>query len=109
MNEATAIEHRIAVNSFTARPVYQGDSGYTGSLVMQVQLRLARAGYYHGLVDGVSGNGTRRAVREYEHAHGLPEDGKIRQQLLTAIGLGLRSELVFNDKGTRARQNHAGR
>jgi hypothetical protein len=69
------------------RPVYQGSAGYTDSLVGQVQLRLARAGYYHGSIDGVSGSGTRRAIREYERAHGLPEDGKIDHQLLTTMGL----------------------
>jgi hypothetical protein len=70
------------------QPGYQGGVGYTDSLVGQVQLRLARAGYYHGSIDGVSGNGTRKAIREYERAHGLPGDGKISQQLLTTMGLG---------------------
>jgi hypothetical protein len=69
------------------QPVYQGSAGYTDQLVEQIQLRLALAGYYHGSIDGVSGNGTRRAIREYKRAHGLPEDGKIGQQLLTTMGL----------------------
>ena len=69
------------------QPVYQGNAGYTDSLVGQVQLRLARAGYYHGSIDGVSRSGTRRAIREYDRAHGLPEDGKIDHQLLTTMGL----------------------
>lgn len=64
-------------------PAYQGSAGYTGFLV----LRLARAGYYHGVIDGVSGNGTRRAIREYESAHGLPADGQIRAGMLTTMGL----------------------
>ena len=63
-------------------------AGYTDSLVGQVQVRLARAGYYHGAIDGVSGNATRRAIREYERAHGLPADGQIRGGLLTTMGLG---------------------
>jgi hypothetical protein len=68
-------------------PVYQGDAGYTDSLVEEVQLRLARAGYYHGAIDGVSGNATRRAIREFERAHNLPADGQIRGRLLTTMGL----------------------
>ena len=68
--------------------VYQGRAGYTDSLVGQVQVRLARAGYYHGAIDGVSGNATRRAIREYQHAHSLPTDGQIRGRLLTTMGLG---------------------
>jgi len=61
---------------------------YGGSLVRQVQLRLARAGYYHGSIDGVSGTATRRAVREYERAHALPGDGSIGQRLLATMGVG---------------------
>jgi hypothetical protein len=68
--------------------IYQGRAGYTDSLVGQVQLRLARAGYYRGAIDGVSGNATRRAIREYQHAHSLPADGQIRGRLLTTMGLG---------------------
>jgi putative peptidoglycan binding protein len=70
------------------QPVYQGSAGYTDSVIGQVQLRLARAGYYHGAIDGVSGNATRRAIREYERAHSLPADGQIRSRLLTTMGLG---------------------
>ena len=70
------------------QPAYRGSAGYTDSLTGQVQLRLARAGYYHGAIDGVSGNATRRAIRGYERAHNLPEDGQIRGRLLTTMGLG---------------------
>ena len=70
------------------QPVYQRSAGYTDSLTGQVQLRLARAGYYHGAIDGVSGNATRRAIRGYERAHNLPADGQIRGRLLTTMGSG---------------------
>ena len=70
------------------QPAYRGSAGYTDSLTGQVQLRLARAGYYHGAIDGVSGNATRRAIRGYERAHNLPADGQIRGRLLTTMGLG---------------------
>jgi hypothetical protein len=69
------------------QPVYRGSAGYTDSVIGQVQLRLARAGYYHGVIDGVSGEATRRAIRQYERAHGLPADGQIRSRLLTTMGL----------------------
>jgi hypothetical protein len=71
-----------------AEPVYQGSAEYTDPLIGQVQLRLARAGYYHGAIDGVSGNATQRAIREYERAHSLPADGQIRGRLLTTMGIG---------------------
>jgi hypothetical protein len=70
------------------QPVHQGSAGYTNSVIGQVQLRLARAGYYHGAIDGVSGDATRRAIREYERAHSLPADGQIRSRFLTTMGLG---------------------
>jgi peptidoglycan hydrolase-like protein with peptidoglycan-binding domain len=35
----------------------------------------------------VGGSETRRAIRAYEHAHALPQDGKVGQRLLTAMGL----------------------
>ena len=41
------------------QPVYQGSAGYTDQLVEQIQLRLARADYYNGSIDGVSDSGTR--------------------------------------------------
>jgi hypothetical protein len=52
-----------------------GQSGYgygygTKSRVAQLQRRLARAGYYHGAIDGIMGPQTRRAIRAYEREHG---------------------------------------
>jgi Putative peptidoglycan binding domain len=55
------------------------------SLVVQVQRRLARAGYYHGAIDGVMGKGTRSAIRSYERTHGLRVDGQIDQRLLETM------------------------
>jgi Putative peptidoglycan binding domain len=69
-------------------PVYQSRVGYADSVIGGVQLRLARGGYYHGAIDGVSGSETRRAIRKYEHAHALPQDGRIGQRLLTTMGVG---------------------
>ena len=55
-----------------------GDQGYGygyggrnrgGSSVGQLQRRLARAGYYHGAIDGIMGPETRRAIRAYERSH----------------------------------------
>ena len=45
-----------------------GDS--SGSRVAELQSRLARAGYYHGAIDGVMGPATRRAIRAYERHNG---------------------------------------
>ena len=68
--------------------VYRGSAGYTDQLVGEIQFGLPRTSYFHGSIDGVSGNGTRKAIREYEHAYGLPLDGRIGQRLLMTMGLG---------------------
>ncbi len=59
-----------------------GDQGYGyggrnrgGSSVGQLQRRLARAGYYHGAIDGIMGPETRRAIRAYERSHNQREYG----------------------------------
>jgi hypothetical protein len=48
-----------------------GDQGYGDqSSIAQLQRRLARAGYYHGAIDGIMGPETRRAIRAYERSYG---------------------------------------
>jgi Putative peptidoglycan binding domain len=66
---------------------YGGGQGGYGSLVVQVQRRLASAGFYSGPIDGVVGRGTRRAIRAFERTHGLPVDGTIHRRLLATMGL----------------------
>jgi len=62
-------------------------TAYSGaSIVVQVQSRLARAGYYRGPIDGVMGPRTRFAIRAYESAHNMRVDGAISQQLLATMG-----------------------
>ena len=56
--------------------------------VVEVQRRLARAGYYHGAIDGIMGPQTRRAIRAYERDHNMPAYGVIDQRLLATTGLG---------------------
>ena len=58
-----------------------------GSIVIQVQSRLARAGYYRGAIDGVMGPRTHYAIQAYERDHGLRVDGAISGQLLRNMGL----------------------
>ena len=56
-----------------------GDSSQ--SRVAELQRRLARAGYYHGSIDGIMGPQTRRAIRAYERDHGGSAYGAIDQRL----------------------------
>jgi hypothetical protein len=64
------------------------DYGYGhGSIVITVQSRLARMGYYHGPIDGVMGPETSFAIRAYERDHGLRMDGSISGPLVRNMGL----------------------
>jgi Putative peptidoglycan binding domain len=65
---------------------YYDNQSYYGDVVVQTQAQLARAGYYHGAIDGVTGPQTRAAIRSYERANGLRVDGAISQQLLETMG-----------------------
>jgi hypothetical protein len=67
------------------RPAY--NTYANGSIVIQVQSRLARAGYYRGAIDGVMGPRTHYAIQAYERDHGLRVDGTISGQLLRNMGL----------------------
>jgi hypothetical protein len=57
---------------------YYGSNGYgedgrsTADRVRRVQRELARAGYYHGPIDGILGPQTRRAIQAYERDHNMP-------------------------------------
>jgi|GEM_PF-2033498 len=70
-----------------ARPRAVVYANTDGSIVLAVQRRLARAGYYRGAIDGVIGPGTRSAIRSYERANGLRIDGRIDRSLLATMGL----------------------
>jgi hypothetical protein len=61
--------------------------GYGNATVVEVQRRLARAGYYHGAIDGIMGPQTRRAIRAYERDHNAPAYGVIDGRPLTMMGL----------------------
>ena len=69
---------------YSSRPAYGTNNG---SIVVQVQTRLARAGYYHGAIDGAMGPRTSYAIRAYERDHGLRVDGAISGPLLRNMGL----------------------
>ena len=85
--------------SYDPQGVYQGrvvnprqstndGGGKDVSMAARVQRQLASGGYYDGAIDGVVGEGTRRAIRSYKRANGLPVDSRINDQLLDSMGLG---------------------
>ncbi|CAL8970382.1 hypothetical protein RHODGE_RHODGE_04304 [Rhodoplanes serenus] len=54
-------------------------------LVTEVQRELSRRGYYDGPIDGLAGSKTEAAIREFEHAAGLPATGEASDAILKAI------------------------
>ena len=88
-----------AYYSYDPRGIYEGrvatpphstndGGGKDVSMATRVQRKLAASGYYDGPVDGVIGDGTRRAIRNYERDNGLAVDGRIDNQLLSAMDRG---------------------
>jgi hypothetical protein len=85
--------------SYDPRGIYEGrvahpsqstndGGGKDYSMAARVQRQLAAAGYYHGAIDGIVGDGTRRAIRNYERDNGLPVDGEIDDRLLSTMSRG---------------------
>ena len=60
---------------------------YSDNVVASVQARLADAGYYHGVIDGVAGPETRAAVALWEARHGMMADGNIDGSVLRSLGV----------------------
>lgn len=59
----------------------------SGSEVRAIQTRLSNWGYYNGAIDGVYGSKTVTAVKKFQRAHGLTDDGIAGPATLTKIGI----------------------
>lgn len=68
---------------------YYAYTGYSnrGSVVSNVQIRLANEGYYRGAIDGDAGPGTRHAIADYQSDHDLRITGLINDPLLQSLRL----------------------
>ena len=76
MNASDAVTREQFMAAFSAR--YQGkrlQAGNSGDEVKRLQTALAEAGFYDYPADGEFGEGTRRAVAEYQRANGLEATG----------------------------------
>jgi hypothetical protein len=60
----------------------------TESLATDVQTELARRGYYRAPIDGIIGEGTRRALRNFQNDAGLPVTGRMDRATIGELGLG---------------------
>ena len=62
-------------SSATGMPTRTLRKGYTGDDVKSLQTRLKAQGYYTGSIDGKYGSGTVAAVKAFQKAAGLKQDG----------------------------------
>ncbi|MDW3206933.1 MAG: peptidoglycan-binding protein [Alphaproteobacteria bacterium] len=68
-----------------AQPTAIGPPPVTVAEIRTLQRNLGRLGYDPGPVDGIMGPATRRALRAYESARGLPVTGNATPDLLDAV------------------------
>lgn len=73
---------------------YGDQPGYSGlqqpianPTVSTVQSELAKLGYYHGVIDGVVGDGTQAALARYQEDHDLSVTGTVTTATLQSLGL----------------------
>ena len=62
-----------------------GPSPVASSRVMAVQRVLSQQGFGPVKIDGVSGEGTRAAIRRFEASRGLPQKGEITPEFLSQL------------------------
>lgn len=58
-----------------------------GAFIRQVQTVLAQEGFNPGSIDGLMGNMTRKAIRDYQQAKGLAQGGTLTQETVQALGI----------------------
>ena len=65
--------------------------GSSGSVVTQIQKKLAAEGYYKDSIDGIYGSRTAAAVRSYQRDRGLKVDGICGPETLGALGISVKA------------------
>jgi peptidoglycan hydrolase-like protein with peptidoglycan-binding domain len=76
--------------------------------IRQIQTRLNNAGFNAKAVDGVWGDNTRQALRNYQKQQNLPGDGELNQQTLSALGVEVAATGDSQANGTAATGAGAG-
>jgi hypothetical protein len=57
------------------------------AFIRQVQKVLAQEGFNPGYIDGLMGNMTRQAIRDFQQSRGLAEGGTLTQETVQALGI----------------------
>ncbi|HEY3375165.1 MAG TPA: peptidoglycan-binding protein [Candidatus Aquicultor sp.] len=85
VDEATWRALVEATYKFGGRLLYLRSPFFRGDDVRELQLSLNTLGFNTGIVDGIFGETTERAVRDFQLNFGLPSDGIFGPSSLTAI------------------------
>lgn len=72
--------------------------GASGGEVKELQRRLKNWGYYFGEVDGIYGNGTVEAVKQFQRKNGLTVDGIAGKSTFAALGMNDSVRVLENDE-----------
>lgn len=64
--------------------------------ILEAQILLDRQHHSPGVIDGRQGSNTRRAVRAFEQAQGLPADGELDPELMTRLRAGSTEPLLVD-------------
>lgn len=79
--------------------------GSRGNEIIEVQRKLKNWGYYDGVVDGVYGEDTYRAVRKFQSKNGLRVDGIIGPETKRALGMPVKEPDYTATRGVTNRDN----
>jgi peptidoglycan hydrolase-like protein with peptidoglycan-binding domain len=83
-----AVTTPVAVPAVTATPAIPNVElrlGSTGPYVRQLQEKLIYLGYLRGAADGIFGQSTLNAAKNFQYAHGLTPDGVIGAKTWTSL------------------------
>lgn len=93
---STLIENNsLNTNFATSWPT--DDPGISRREAKEIQQALINAGYNIGNVDGIIGDGTRAAIKEYQRQRGVTPDGRAGQKFY---------RLIMNQQGVTSPQTH---
>ncbi len=102
-----SINYAISVGHLADRLAWQppltakrppDDAPMSREHVIEMQERLARAGFYAGSPDGIAGAGTREALRAFQRHRGLPTDGHPSPQMLEVLRQATNAALSQREK-----------
>ena len=75
------------MDGYLNSPSYASVYALTTSQNKEVQQKLKNLGYYKGAIDGIIGNQSKTAIKNFQRDYGLTVDGIVGPQTLKALGL----------------------